>query len=250
MERWHNKVAIVTGASAGIGVAIVKDLIKFNIKVIGLARRVHKIEEIRNEIPENLHKNNLFAKKCDVSKESEVIQVFNEIINEHGSIDILINNAGYMESGDLSMMNTQSIRDVLNTNVMGIVYCTQQAFKNMKTRNFNGHVILINSIAGHRITAPVDNSPSINIYSPSKYAVTAMTEVYRQEFSDLGTKCKITSISPGLTNTAMLPEEWKKFEDVGYLNPEDISNCVMFALSTPSHVQIFELTVLPVGKRI
>lgn len=191
MERWHNKIAVVTGASSGIGSAIVKELLTHGLQVIGLARRVDRIEELRKQLPSNLQ-NKLTALDCDVSRLESVNQAFDKIISLFGGIDILINNAGCMCKGKLCTGNPDEIQKVLQTNVMGVVYCTQRAFQSMKERNFNGHIILINSISGHKVRCLPNYVPDNNIYAPSKFAITAVTEIYRQEFKGLGTKIKIT----------------------------------------------------------
>ena len=189
MNRWLNKIAVVTGASSGIGSVLVKDLIRENLIVVGLSRHIENMEKFRNELPADC-KNNFHILKCDVSKECEVEKTFAWIKDNLGGVDILVNNAGILKTGDLLTMDTQLVRDTLDTNIMGIVYCTREAFKTMKDRE--GHVILINSIAGHKIITPTPDSPSINIYPSSKYAVTAMNEIYQQEFRNLGTKVKVT----------------------------------------------------------
>lgn len=191
MERWYNKIAVVTGASSGIGSAIVKELLTHGLQVIGLARRVDRIEELRKQLPSNLQ-NKLTALDCDVSCVKSVNQAFDKIISLFGGIDILINNAGCMCKGKLCTGNPDEIQKVLQTNVMGVVYCTQRAFQSMKERNFNGHIILINSISGHKVRCLPNYVPDNNIYAPSKFAITAITEIYRQEFKGLGTKIKIT----------------------------------------------------------
>lgn len=191
MERWHNKIAVVTGASSGIGSAIVKELLTHGLQVIGLARRVDRIEELRKQLPSNLQ-NKLTALDCDVSCVKSVNQAFDKIISLFGGIDILINNAGCMCKGKLCTGNPDEIQKVLQTNVMGVVYCTQRAFQSMKERSFNGHIVLINSISGHKVRCLPNYVPDNNIYAPSKFAITAITEIYRQEFKGLGTKIKIT----------------------------------------------------------
>ena len=191
MERWQNKVAVVTGASSGIGAAIVKDLVKNGLQVVGLARRVERVEEIKSQLPAALQ-SKLTALKCDVSKLESVNEAFDKIESQFGGVDILVNNAGCMTDATLVEGNVEALQQVLQTNVMGVVYCTQRAFKSMKERKFDGHVIVINSIVGHKVVTLGNAAPDSNLYSPSKFAVTAMTEIYRQEFKGLNTKIKIT----------------------------------------------------------
>lgn len=192
MSRWSEKLAVVTGASSGIGAAICIELVNAGLKVVGLARRQERVEELKSKLPANLA-DKLFSFKCDISKEEDIKAAFAWIESTFGGVDVLVNNAGIVRSTNLvSPDNTTAIREVLDTNVMGVVLCTREAFQSMKSRNVDGHVILINSIVGHQVPFFAGIRPSSNIYSPSKYAVTAMTEVFRQEFQSEGTKIKIT----------------------------------------------------------
>ncbi|XP_075156601.1 farnesol dehydrogenase-like [Haematobia irritans] len=248
MERWQNKIAVVTGASSGIGAAIVKDLLSAGINVIGLARRKERIEEIIAALPRE-YQSQLTAIECDVTNLESVNKAFDEITSKFGGVDILVNNAGCIKTGQMVSMDPQIIQTVLQTNVMGVVCCTQRAFKSMQERNVDGHVVLINSIAGHKVLGGVAGSvPESNIYSPSKYAITAITEIYRQEFSSLGTKFKVTSISPGAVATEMVSDELRQQLGERILSPHDISNAILYALSTPPHVQIHEMIIKPVGE--
>lgn len=192
MERWQNRVAVVTGASSGIGSAIAKDLVLAGMTVVGLARRVDRVKELVRELPAD-KQGRLFPLYCDVGSEASVNEAFDWIIQKLGAVDILVNNAGTLQSGYLVDMNPAKMQLVLQTNIMGIVLCTQRAVRSMRERKFDGHVILINSILGHKtMTAMEGVAPDVNVYPPSKHAVTALAEGYRQEFLGLGTKIKIT----------------------------------------------------------
>ncbi|XP_055913017.1 farnesol dehydrogenase-like [Eupeodes corollae] len=246
MERWSNRVAVVTGASSGIGEAIAKDLVTAGLRVVALGRRQERLDKNRSKLSADLQKR-YFPRKCDVSNEEDVKQTFEWIEKTLGGTDILVNNAGIVRPGNLVDMDSTFLDEVISTNIKGLVYCTQAAFRSMKGRNFNGHIVHINSIAGHSVPYTEPGS-SFNIYPPTKFAVTAINETLRREFNDFGTKIKTTSVSPGLVRTEILPEE--TLDAVGIsLNPEDISQAVMFAISTPPHVQIHEITVKPVGEK-
>ncbi|XP_037938580.1 farnesol dehydrogenase-like [Teleopsis dalmanni] len=248
MDRWNNRIAVVTGASSGIGAACCKYLVNNGMIVIGLARRKERLDALRNELKEDLRKN-FNGIKCDISEESEVIKVFADIEQNHGPVAVLVNNAGIVRRTELLRENnTEDIRSILNTNVMGVVYCTREAFRSMKKHNIDGHVFIVNSIAGHKVlTFP---GSSMNMYPPSKFAVTAMTEIYRNEFLLFNTKVKITSISPGAVDTEIISEaDRKAFGNMPILRSEDVADAMIYCLQTPSHVQIHELTIKPVGEQ-
>ncbi|GAB0092769.1 hypothetical protein DMENIID0001_078030 [Sergentomyia squamirostris] len=246
MDQWKNRTAVVTGASSGIGAAITKDLIKAGMIVIGLARRVERVEDLKKDLPPNLQ-GNLHAVKCDVSKEEEIIKAFTSIDQKFNGIDVLINNAGIFRNTDLIKAdNSTAIREVIDTNVLGAVFSTREAYKSMAKHGRNSHVVHINSLAGHAVPCHVE-MPSNNMYSPSKFALRAITEIHRQEFIRSKHHIKVTSISPGLVNTEIIPEGL--LEALGtYLESEDISQSVLHVLGTPPHVQIHELTIKPFGE--
>ncbi|XP_059612425.1 farnesol dehydrogenase-like [Phlebotomus argentipes] len=247
MEQWKNRVAVVTGASAGIGAAITKDLVKAGMITIGLARRSERVEALKKELPADLQQN-LHAVKCDITKEDEIIKVFDWIDREFNGIDVLINNAGISRQTNLIKKDNSSlIREVMDTNVMGLVFCTREAFKSMDKHGRNSHVIHINSIAGHQIFCKLE-FPSLNIYGPTKYSVTAITEIHRQEFIRSKRHIKVTSVSPGLVRTEIAPAAFYELSKWPYLEAEDVSQSVLHVLGTPAHVQIHELTIKPFGE--
>ncbi|KAL5292268.1 DHRS11.2 family protein [Megaselia abdita] len=250
MDRWRNKAAIVTGASSGIGAAIALDLVKAGMIVAAMARREDRLEELREKLSQDLQ-SKFHSVKCDVSDEEEVKEKFKWVDETFGGIHVLINNAGILRATKLIHDgNTNDIRDTIETNIMGVFYGTREAYRSMKSRNIAGHIVNVNSVAGHFI--PHIPGHFANMYPPSKHAATAMTETYRQEFSSEGTDIKITSISPGAVKTDIFPEEVKnlmKDGDCVVLNPEDVSNAIVFCISTPPHVQIHELMIKPLHEQ-
>lgn len=193
MDRWLGKVAVVTGASAGIGAATTLGLVKVGLKVIGLARRVEKVEELRHQIPADA-KGSLFSYKCDVSSEADIKAAFNWITENFGGVDVLVNNAGVFMSTTLSGTgDSELLKQTLDTNVMGTVLCTREAYQSMKSRGVAGHVFIVNSVVGHSVPF-MPNFTSFNMYPASKYALTAITEILRQEFISDKSKVKVTVI--------------------------------------------------------
>ncbi|KAL1399292.1 hypothetical protein pipiens_008323 [Culex pipiens pipiens] len=241
MDRWTGKVAVVTGASSGIGAA--KSLANAGMVVVGLARRVERVEALRDDLEDDETRKRLHAVKCDVSKEEDILEAFRWVEENLGGVDVLINNAGVLpETTLVTPGNTEVLRQVMDINVMGLVLCSREAFQSMKKRSVDGHVVHINSISGH----VVPNFAKLNMYSASKFAVTALTETMRREFAAEGTKIKVTSISPGATGTDILPPEVK--EVMPLLEAEDIAEAVLYAVGTPAHVQVHELTIKPIGE--
>ncbi|XP_075156899.1 farnesol dehydrogenase-like [Haematobia irritans] len=247
MERWQNKIAVVTGASAGIGAAICKALVEKGMIVIGLARRVEKMEDQTRSLISEEYQKNFHCHKCNVIEEESVKQAFAWIEENFGGVDVLINNAGVFQPTDLiAPDNSEIIKSTINTNILGVIWCTREAFHNMKKRNFDGHVIMMNSVAGHIV--PAVPGFSFNAYAPSKYAVSAMTEVLRQEFFNKETKIKITSISPGTVKTEIFGDNPLPIPNLPMLACEDVADAVVYCIQTPPNVQVHELIIKPIGE--
>lgn len=192
MDRWSGKVAVVTGASSGIGAAIVVDLVKAGMIVVGLARRKNRVEALKKDIPSDAT-GKLYAVKCDITKDDDIIRAFGWIVFELGSIDVLVNNAGIAKNTTLlEEGNEDELKSVMQTNVWGLIMCTKKTVEIMRRKKIvGGHVININSFLGHYIPAG-GQGPKFNVYPASKFAVTALTEVLRQEFVFDDMKMKVT----------------------------------------------------------
>ncbi|XP_073821885.1 farnesol dehydrogenase [Musca autumnalis] len=249
MERWHNKLAIVTGASGGIGAACARALVGAGLRVVGLARREAKLKELQDNLPER-QKSLFIPRKCDVSKEDEIMEIFEWTEKQLGGADVLLNNAGITRETELvAPGNTEKIRQVIDTNVMGVLWCTREAFQRMHKRGNEAHILIINSIAGQQVLNFIDVLPSFNIYPATKFAITAMTETYRQEFQLYKSKVRVTGICPGAVNTNIFPEEIHFYvKNMPRLEPENIADAVLFALRSPPNVQIHDITLKPMGE--
>lgn len=185
MERWENHVAVVTGASSGMGASIFENLALAGLIVIGVARRVHLIQEIIDrQTPEVASR--MRAHFCDVRSPQSVDEAYCYITDNFGGIDILIDNAGIFEDGMLIDMEIQKIHNVFSTNLFGYIYWARKAIKSLTERNATGHIILTNSISGHSLIKFPEFST--NAYTISKYGVTALREILADELSMLNNK--------------------------------------------------------------
>ncbi|XP_069683512.1 farnesol dehydrogenase-like [Periplaneta americana] len=247
MERWSGRVALVTGASAGIGAAIAQELVKKGLKVVGLARRVERVQDLANSLksaPGKLH-----PIKCDVTKEEEVKEVFKWVKDNLGGTDILVNNAGVGSANSLTGGPVENWRKIYDLNVLALSVCTKEALQSMKEKGVDdGHIIHINSVAGHKVIHP------FGLYSSSKHAVTALTEGLRRELVNQKSKIRVTSISPGAVKTEIFEvsglsiDKMDEYKTMPYMESKDIADSVLYVLGTPPHVQIHELTIIPVGE--
>ncbi|KAJ8954343.1 hypothetical protein NQ318_011014 [Aromia moschata] len=241
MDRWAGKVAVVTGASSGIGAAVALRLAEQGLRVAALARRKDRLEELAKKISSKEGK--IHPIKADVSKEEDVLNAFKWIKQNLGPVQVLVNNAGIGGNGSLLNGDADDWADVFRVNVLGLCVATREAVKSMRENHVDGHIIHINSICGHQIF----NFPESSVYPASKYAVTALAETLRVELNALKLKIKITSLSPGAVDTEIILQNLKKIlEEKQILDSEDIADAIVYVLSTPPHVQIQELTIRPV----
>ncbi|KAF5272817.1 hypothetical protein FQA39_LY07844 [Lamprigera yunnana] len=254
MDQWQGKVAIVTGASAGCGEAIATALVDSGMQVVGLARREEKLNELSRRLNKSGKSGKFHPVKCDITNENDIKNAFQWVKNNLKEVHVLVNNAGIGKPLGLLSGKPSDWLDILKTNVLGLSIATQQAVNDMIQKKNDGHVIHISSVLGHYV-ARVPNS---NMYPASKFAVTALTETLRQELNQIGSKIKITSISPGPVDsefqkatTATSNEEWEQFfTQLPKLQPEDVADAVIYVLSTPPHVQVQELMIRPLGEPV
>ncbi|XP_076231298.1 farnesol dehydrogenase-like [Calliopsis andreniformis] len=244
MDKWAGKVAIVTGASVGIGTAIAQSLVKHGVKVAGLARRLDKLQELSK----SLGKDKFCGIQCDVRNEENILKAFKLATKELGEPDILINNAGAAHQAKVIDMSTDEIKRVLETNLVAPAICAREFIQSVKKRdspNMLRHIVNINSICGHfaeAITMP------FGMYCPSKYGLKALGIELRHEIIQYKLCVKLTSISPGAVVTEMLQglfTDEEVFDTMPKLHNQDIADAAIFTLSTPVGVEIHEITILP-----
>ena len=243
MDRWKGKVALVTGASSGIGRATASLLASEGLRVVLAARDAGRLDTLKSEIQGQ--GGQALAIPVDLSQESGISQLFAEIRQSWGGVDVLINNAGLGFAGTLNSQNPDDWRAMLDLNVMALSICTQQALKDMEQRP-EGYIIHISSIVGHRMP-PTGNT----FYAATKHAVVGLTEGLRMELQAKESKVRVSAISPGLVETEFserakrMPGDTSAYRQFKVLEAMDIAQMVLYLLSTPHHVQIHDIVLRP-----
>ncbi|XP_012279687.1 farnesol dehydrogenase [Orussus abietinus] len=241
MDRWVGKVALVTGASSGIGAGVTEALAKAGLKVVAAARREDRLRELQAKVKGS--KGAIYPKKCDVSKEEDVLEIFRWIEKELGGVDLVVNNAGVLYSDTIEESSTEKFRQILGVNVLGTATCCREAIRSLKKRDVEGQIINVNSIAGHYAQALFD---PLSIYPASKYAITGMTASLINELALQKSKIKVTSISPGAVYTDMIKNagfSGNIFSRYPILEAQEVVDAILYVVSTPPNVQITELTL-------
>lgn len=179
MDKWVGKVAVVTGTSSGIGAVIAVELAKHGLTVVALARRKERVEELAEKNQGLAGK--IIPLRCDVSKPDSIKEAFKWVEGNYGGVDVLINNAATDVSADILQHedNSQDIINIINTNLVGLILCSQEAYRSLDKRDAYGYIININSTFGH--THHFDYKWHLNVYPVTKHAVTAANEMMRTE---------------------------------------------------------------------
>ncbi|XP_024084738.1 dehydrogenase/reductase SDR family member 11-like [Cimex lectularius] len=244
MFRCVGKLAVVTGASSGIGAAIVQNLAKQGVNVVGIARRESKVKELAERLLNE--KGKVYPYKADITDESEVVQAFQWIeTNLKQPVKILVNNAGLSILRDTKEGNTDEWKKMFDLNVIAAGTCVRETLKSLKNHNTDdGHIVNICSIVGHRTLA---DFPGFYVYSATKHAQKVISEGLRQELIRAKSKTRVSSLSPGYVQSelfASAPEDnMQTLAESPHLKPEDIADAVSFIINAPEHVRVHELTI-------
>jgi len=224
----NNKIAVVTGASQGIGKIIAFELAKSGAHVACISRNKKAIESIVDEITINGGQASSFP--CDISDADTLSEIITEIIKENSRIDILVNNAGITKDSLLMRMSIEQWDDVINTNLKGAFHCTKAVVRYMMKNKF-GRIINITSIVGLTGNAGQAN------YAASKAGLIGMTKSIAKEVASRGITANC--IAPGWIETSMtdklsgeVKNQFLSHIPVGRIgSPDDIANAVIFLAS-------------------
>lgn len=242
-QRLKGKVALITGASSGIGEATALALAEEGAAVVLSARREDRLQELVKRISKVGGK--ALPIVSDVEDEAQATSLVQKARDEFGHIDIVVNNAGVMLLGQIEGANTEDWRRMVNTNVLGLMYTTHAVLPHMKQQG-SGHIVNISSVAGRTARA------GSGVYNATKWGVVAFSEALRQEVT--GGHIRVTVIEPGAVATELTghitdsaakkaTEEWVK--SITPLQSEDIAAAIVYAVTQPEHVSVNEILIRP-----
>ena len=190
MENIANKVAVITGASSGLGAETARHLVEAGAKVALGARRLDRLEALARE----LGSDNATVFKVDVSEREQVQAFVDHAVATFGRIDVMINNAGVMPLAPLELLAFDDWNQCIDVNVKGVLWGIGAALPHFKAQK-SGQFINVSSVAGHRV------GPGGAIYSATKYAVRVISEALRQEVKPYN--IRTTVLSPGATAVSL-----------------------------------------------
>ena len=236
------RVAVVTGASSGIGSAVAAALAKEGCHVALAARRLDALEAVKRRLV--VREGKVIIKRTDVTDKDQVEDLLRAANEELGPVDILVSCAGVMYFNLMAKGQTPEWDRTVDINCKGLLHCLSSTVPGMLARG-KGHVVAISSDAGRKVF------PGLGVYSASKFFVEATLQSLRLETA--GQNLRVTSVQPGNTSTDLLnmSTDAEAVEKYGgpsqskILDPEDVANSIVYALRQPEHVAVNEVLVEP-----
>jgi 3-hydroxy acid dehydrogenase/malonic semialdehyde reductase len=233
-------VICITGASAGIGEVVAKRFVAHGWRVVGVARRLDRLEALQNELGDAFH-----PAAFDVSDRDAVAAAFPALPPEFADIDVLVNNAGLGRGLDLAQDAKLNDWEVMTqTNINGLLYCTHAVLPDMVAKN-HGFIVNLGSIAGEY------NYKTGNVYGATKAFVKHFTQNLKADL--LGTMVRVSCIEPGLTRTEFqhVRFDWDEakseapYQGFTPLSPEDIAEAIWWVVNQPEHVTVTTVEIWP-----
>ena len=207
---FKDKTIVITGASSGIGAASALEFAKRGASIALVARTRKKLEEMQSSLAKFNTKTIIC--ECDVSQNSQVQKMATDVLDKFGTIDVLVNNAGFAIYGKVSDLTVEQIESQMATNYFGMVYCTKQFLPKMLEKN-SGHIVNVASVAASF------GLPGIASYCASKFAMLGFSEGLRHELH--GTRVGVTVVSPIMVRTNFFDD--RSFETMPKYSPTSLS---------------------------
>jgi NADP-dependent 3-hydroxy acid dehydrogenase YdfG len=230
----EGKVAIITGASSGIGHGVARELDRAGMKLVLNGRRSDRLDGVAGELGDAL------PVAGDLTAASFPERLVDTAIEEYDRLDVVFNNAGIMDTAPIEHADVDRLCANIRINLEAAVRMAYAALKHFKEAG-SGYLINTSSILGTKVR------PTAGVYAGSKYGIEALTEALRMEVA--GSGVRVSCIEPGLVNTELQdhfevhPRDFLKMQTP--LEPEDIARVVRFMLEQPEHVSIPRIMVLP-----
>jgi NADP-dependent 3-hydroxy acid dehydrogenase YdfG len=234
MKLTNNPLALVTGASAGIGAASARALCAAGARVLLAARRVDRLQALAHELPGSE------VLQLDVRDAEAVRSALQD-----QPIDIAVLNAGLARgTGPLQEGDPVDWDEMLDTNVKGVLYCARAVLPGMLERG-RGDLVLMGSVAGRQVY------PDGNVYNASKFAVHAIYQALRLDAGGRGVR--FTTLDPGMVKTEFARVRFRGdearasavYEGMHALTPEDVADALVYAVTRPAHVNVGEIVLWP-----
>lgn len=243
-----NKIALITGATSGIGLATARKFAENNFDLIITGRRKERLARLSEELLAMNDNIRILALDFDVRSLSEVTKNLGNLDDDWKNIDVLVNNAGLAVG--LSHVDDGLVDDwerMIDTNVKGLLYVTRVVSPGMVERG-KGHIINIGSIAGKEV---YENG---NVYCATKHAVDALSRSMRIDFVKHG--IKVSNVAPGLVRTEFSDVRFKgdkekaevPYKGMKPLSGDDIADVIYYCVSLPEHVNINDVLVMPTAQ--
>ncbi|MDM0052703.1 SDR family oxidoreductase [Variovorax sp. J22R115] len=237
------KVAIVTGASSGLGESTARHLAARGAKLVLAARRTDRLDKLVAEIRES--GGEAIAVATDVSKRADLEKLAASAVEAFGRIDVLVNNAGVMPLSPIEKLKVDEWDRTIDVNIKGVLYGIAAVLPRM-TAQGSGHIINIASVAGLKVFTPIGT-----VYSATKFAVRAISEGLRAE---TGHGIRVTIVSPGAVESelqlgssdAESAAGVKAFYDANQIPADSVARAVVYAVEQPANVDINEIVLRPV----
>lgn len=237
----QNKVVIVTGASSGVGAAMVKELLGAGARVVAVARRIERLHELGQQLGADA--DCYLPVQCDIQNEQEAGRLVQQALRWGGALDVLINNAGLSRGALLENCTADDLRQMIDTNLFALVNLTRLATPHLKSAK--GSLVNVSSTVVDSLI------PGSAVYAATKAAVAAFSEVMRKEFCSAGVR--VVDIYPGMIDTEFFDhaDETKKKgfaqmkASIEPLQAKDLADVVLFALTRPAHVALNEIVIRP-----
>ncbi|MFJ4833729.1 SDR family NAD(P)-dependent oxidoreductase [Streptomyces sp. NPDC088747] len=239
MNTLDQQVALVTGASSGIGRATALALSRAGAKVAVAARRTDRLQAVAQEAP-----GEILIVEMDVTDRESVQNAVARTVEQFGALDIVVNNAGLMLSGFILGADTTEWTRMIDTNLLGSMYTVHAALPHLLESK--GAVVQISSTSGRTASA------ASGVYAATKFGINAFSEALRQEVTEQGVRVVViepgfvsTELTSHITDPAIQTMAKEMAASMRTLNPEDIAEAVLYAVTQPAHVAVNEILVRP-----